>query len=40
LISIDKSKRIEGENMESVDNLDDLLKKLLAAIPEVKAAAI
>ena len=26
--------------MESVDNLDDLLKKLLGAIPEVKSAAI
>jgi len=26
--------------MESVDNLDDLLKKLLGAIPEIKAVAI
>ena len=26
--------------MESVDSLDDLLKKLLGAIPEVKSAAI
>ena len=34
-----ETKFMEG-GMESVDTLDDLLKKLLGAIPEVKAAAI